>query len=172
MCGREKRARRREWGGWEGRVESQAMEERRKSCGDLPALRFSPEGRFSGSRGRSPVSGAETQQRRGITNTPILRDHNAKRRWSVFTELVLGVRSMGFSPCRPPRSSPPHPTEASGRHKPSGVVMQLLPSWCSVVPGCCCAPDNRSPGIPARPPFTQQSRSAAQVWPSLSPCVG
>ena len=110
MCGREKRVRRREGGGWEGRVESQAMEERRKCCDDLPALRFRPEGRFSGSPRRSPVSWAETQQRKGITSTPILHDHNAKRRWSVFTELVLGVRSMGFSPCRPPHSAP---TQAS-----------------------------------------------------------
>ncbi len=41
---------------------------------------------------------------------PSAHNHSAKGRPRILTKLVLGGRSMGFSPCRPLRS---RPTQAS-----------------------------------------------------------
>ena len=55
-------------------------------------------------------------------------NHQAKGSLSIFPELVLGSRSMGFSPCRPPRSPPPHrrAVSESGRVSFQRTITELV----------------------------------------------
>jgi hypothetical protein len=76
-----------------------------------------------------------TQQRNAVASSPswcsvvpgkfALGGRGSRRaasRWPSVTELVLGGRSMGFSPCRPPRSST---AKASRQRKLTGAIVNL-----------------------------------------------
>ena len=77
---------------------------------------------------------------------PEAATHSAKTTLDILPDPSLGLRGMGFSPCRPtvfkPRKHSPRECEAPAEPK-SPVNIPLL-----------LFTDNRSPGIPARQPFS------------------
>ena len=71
-----------------------------------PRLRFCPSASFLPGRLFPHTKPQRTRAR--CSALPWADHHSAKGRLGIIPELVLGGRSMGFSPCRSPRSSPPH----------------------------------------------------------------
>ena len=86
--------------------------------------------------------------------------HSTTGSLGIVTELVLGSRSMGFSPCRPPRSSPTNIPLGSARLPPSRSHLSIF--------RCRCSPTTVARAFLPGRLFPTQTCNAAHVDPSLS----